>query len=80
VRGAERRLGELEGVYGRGPCEGCGDGGGGPASWEVVWVDPEEDSGPKWCGTCCRPLELVVTWADIPKDAGERVRWAERGK
>ncbi len=65
-RGIEKRLRDLEVSTGGQACEECGDGGGGPASWEVVWVEQEEPAGPKWCGTCGRPLEIVVTWANLP--------------
>ncbi len=80
LNGRLRRLGNghLE------PCEECGGAGDRSnldlvVTWEDMDPDPD-DSGPEWCGTCGRPLEIVVTWADIPEDAGERVRRAERGK
>ncbi len=70
TRSIDRRVGALEALYGGESCEECGDGGGGPASWEIVWVDPEESTESKWCGTCGRPLEIVITWDDIPDRRG----------
>jgi hypothetical protein len=60
-----RRIEALEGVYGREPCEECGDGGEGPeTTWEVVWVDPHGPAESKRCGTCGRPFEIVITWGE----------------
>jgi hypothetical protein len=73
----DRRIEALEAIHARGSCEACGDEAG--ATWEVVWVDPEEPAESKWCSTCNRPLEIVITWGDIPEEAEERIRWAERG-
>ena len=70
ARSIDRRIEDLEALYGGEPCEECGDGGGGPESWEVVWVDPKEDSEPKWCGGCGRPLEIVISWDGIPDRRG----------
>ena len=65
-----RRLEALERLQGGKACEECGDGGGGPETWEVVWMDPEEPAETEWCGTCGRPLEIVVSWEDIPDTKG----------
>jgi hypothetical protein len=70
TRGLDKRVRDLETSTGGQVCGECGDGGGDPASWEVVWVDLEEPAEPKWCGTCGRPLEIVVTWDDIPDRRG----------
>ncbi len=64
ARGIARRIEALEEIHGRGPCEECGDGGEGPSSWEVVWVDPDGPAEPKWCSTCGRAVEIVITWGD----------------
>ena len=64
------RIRSLEVAHGGGPCEECGDGGGGPETWEVVWMDPVEPAEPEWCGTCGRPLEIVVSWDGIPDRRG----------
>ena len=66
TRGIDKRVRDLEASNGGRACEECGDGGGGPEIWEVVWVDPEESAESKLCGTCGRPLEIVVTWDDVP--------------
>ena len=64
TRTIDRRVRNLEALHGVRPCEECGDGGGGPESGEVIWVDPDGPSEPKWCGTCGRPLEIVVAWEE----------------
>ena len=69
-RGIDKRLRDLETSTGGQACEEWGDGGGVPASWEVVWVDPEEPAEPKWCGACGRQYAFVVTWGDIPDPRG----------
>ncbi len=70
ARGIDRRIEALEAIRGGEPCEECGDVGEGPSSWEVVWMDPEEPAESTWCGTCGRPLEIVITWDDIPDRRG----------
>jgi hypothetical protein len=79
----DRRIEALEGVYSREPCEECGwTGSWSVGEFEVLWGDrPDEGpSEPEWCGTCGRQTVIIVTWADIPEDAGDRIRRAERGK
>lgn len=68
TRGIDKRVRDLEAAGGQ-ACEACGFGGAPPA-YEVVWHDHDESAGPRWCGTCGRPLEIVVTWADIPDPKG----------
>lgn len=70
TRGIDKRVRNLEAYSGGQACEECGDGGGGPSTWEVVWMGPSGPSEPRWCGTCGRPLEIVVTWDDIPDPKG----------
>lgn len=66
TRGIGRRVEALERRQGGGPCAECGDDGDTPAAWEVVWADPDGPSEPKWCTTCGRPLESVITWDEPP--------------
>jgi len=62
--GIGRRIKSLEALHDQESCAECGDAGGNPETWEVVWMDPEEPAESKWCGTCGRPLEVVITWGD----------------
>jgi hypothetical protein len=67
----ERRLRVLEGSYGIGGgfrCPDCGgraslDGKPDPdATYELIFVDPEEDHANEWCQVCGRQTHVVVSW------------------
>jgi hypothetical protein len=68
----ERRLYALESSaregMGGGSCPECGgppDGKPGPNdTYELLFVDPEEDSENEWCQTCGRPIHITLTWGD----------------
>ena len=65
---ALKRVERLEAATGGGgKCPECGAG----ADWSkiprvVKWVDHGEQVSPEWCGTCGRPLRIVVTFPDWP--------------
>ena len=64
-----KRVGLLEASYGGSEaCPECGDppdGKRGPNdTYELIFVDPEEDSENEWCQTCGRPIRITLTWGD----------------
>ncbi len=65
----ENRLRKLEGGKGA-PCEECGfTGSWQGVKYDIVWHhgEEDEDEGPsetQYCGTCGRPVHIVLTWGD----------------
>jgi hypothetical protein len=61
MTGLERRVRTLEGGGG-GKCPECGFDG----DWSKVRTIFEDagDNCPKSCGTCGRPLRIVLTWGE----------------
>ena len=55
---------------GRGPCEVCGHGSGGPVTYEVEWDDGDDASAdaPEFCLACGRQLSYVITWSDAERE------------
>jgi hypothetical protein len=64
----ERRLEALESAHGIGGADGCpqcGQRDHRPGdTYEVVFVDPEEDTENEWCSTCGRQTHVVLSWDD----------------
>ena len=70
VTQALKRVEALEAATGGGgfpPCPECGGDDREPDEgdvFEVVFVDPDEDTGPEFCESCGRQLVIRITWGD----------------